>query len=533
MTVPESHQLEADDPAPLVEFLAYAYVRRRRAAVILIGIMALAFAIAAVLPSYYRATSWLAILPSPEFTVRQDAGSHAVTSAVLALDQVMKAESEILQSDELHEQTMLGLAANSGRPASMAAASLYADLDPQNSPSILEQIGHAFIHYAVWIWRNDTAAHADGPMDTALRRFSDDLTVLPNKDSNVIKVTLLNADPEKAAQALNALLSQYAARRRSIYNDPQLAVAQKEAELTQKAVRAADEALSRFKSAHGFSDLETERGLLLKQTSDATQRLFDAEAQDVQSEARLAVLDRQMEKLPAAPMLYQENDTDVRLQALDAALVDLRGRLTTAREHYRDNSQLVSGLKSQIAARELERKTAEVAHTPSILRSGRSPALDPLLVDRAHSAADRDGARATAVSVGGELAWLRGQLKSLDADEAQLADLTRRKAAADADFATAQHVVQEQTLTEAEDARRLANVRILQPARVPAHPTLTKLLIRLAGLVFGVVASIGWLLGRFALETTVLTEAGLAHATKLPVLAVFGRGQDMYDEVAG
>jgi uncharacterized protein involved in exopolysaccharide biosynthesis len=156
-----------------------------------------------------------------------------------------------------------------------------------------------------------------------------------------------------------------------------------------------------------------------------------------------------------------------------------------------------------------------------------------LLVDRAHSAADRDGARATAVSVSGELAWLRGQLKSLNADEAQLADLTRRKAAADADFATAQHVVQEQTLTEAEDARRLANVRILQPARVPAHPTLTKLLIRLAGLVFGVVASIGWLLGRFALETTVLTEAGLAHATKLPVLAVFGRGQDMYDEVAG
>jgi hypothetical protein len=172
MTVPISHQLEADDPAPLVEFLAYAYVRRRRAAVILIGIMALAFAIAAVLPSYYRATSWLAILPSPEFTVRQDAGSHAVTSAVLALDQVMKAESEILQSDELHEQTMLGMAADSGRPASMAAASLYADLDPQNSPSIVEQIGHALIHYAVWVWRNDTATHADGPMDTALRRFS-------------------------------------------------------------------------------------------------------------------------------------------------------------------------------------------------------------------------------------------------------------------------------------------------------------------------------------------------------------------------
>jgi uncharacterized protein involved in exopolysaccharide biosynthesis len=530
MTPHDPNRVNPDDPAPLVEFLAFAYVRRRGAAAIFVGTVALAFAISAMLPSYYRATAWLAILPSPEFTVRQEAGSRAATSSVLALDQVMKAESEILQSDDLHEQTIRGMAADTGRAAGDAAAALYPELDPQAPPSLADRIGHAVIHYALWPWRDDAKAHPEGSMDAALRRFSDSLVVLPNKDSNVIKATFVNANPSLAARALNALLAQYAQRRRSIYNDPQLAVAQKEAELTQKAVTVADEKLSRFKSAHGFSDLATERGLLLKQTSDATQRLFDAETQDVQSEARLAVLDRQIEKIPSTPMLYQENDTDLRLQALDAALVDLRGRLTTAREHYRDNSQLVSSLRSQIVAREFERKTAQQAHTPSILRSGRSPALDPLLVDRAHSAADRDAARATAVSVSGELAWLRGQLATLNADESQLADLSRRKAAADADFAIAQQVVQEQTLTEAEDARRLANVRILQPARVPVYPTLTKMLIRLAGVVFGFAASFGWLLCRFPFETTVLTEAGLAHVTKLPVLAVFSRGRDIYDE---
>ncbi len=523
---------DTEDPAPLVEFIAYAYIRRRRVAAILVSATALAFVITAVLPSYYRATAWLAILPSPEFTVRPDAGSHAVTSSVLALDQVMKAESEILQSDELHEQTIVAMAGNAGKRPELAASALYPDLDPQTTPSLVEQIGHNFIHAVLWAWRDDTNAHAEGPMDAALRRFSNDLTVLPNKDSNVIKVTLLNANAAKASQALNTLLGHYAERRRSIYNDPQLAVAQKEAELTQKAVSAADAALSRFKSNHGFSDLETERGLLLKQSSDATQRLFDAEAQDVQSAARLAVLDRQIDKMPATPMLYQENDTDLRLQALDSALVDLRGRLTNAREHYRDNSQLVSSLRSQIAARELERKTSQHAPMSSVLRTGRSPALDPLLVDRAHATADRDGARASALSISGELTWLRSQLETLNADEIQLADLTRRKTAAEADFATAQHVVQEQTLTEAEDARRLANVRILQPARIPAYPTLTKLLIRLAGVVLGFAAGFGWLLCSFAFETTVLTEAGLAHATQLPVLAVFKRRPDNFDGIS-
>jgi uncharacterized protein involved in exopolysaccharide biosynthesis len=533
MTTHDPSRLNADDPAPVVEFLAHAYARRRAALAIFLGTTAFAFAISMAMPSYYRATAWLAILPSPEYTVRQEAGSHAMTSSLLALDQVMKAESQILQSDDLHEQTILGLAPDAAQDITKAASSLYPDLDPGRPPTWFEQLGHAVVHYALWAWRNDTKVHAESPMDTALSRFSDGLVVLPNKDSNVIKVTFLNADPAKAAQALNALLSHYAERRRSIYNDPQLAVAQKEAELTQKSVRAADEALSRFKSSHGFSDLETERGLLLKQTSDATQRLFDAEAQDVQSEARLAVLDRQIEKMPAAAMLYQENDTDLRLQALDAALIDLRGRLATAREHYRDNSQLVSGLRSQIAARELERKVAQQAPALSLRRNGRSPALDPLLVDRAHAAADRDGARATALSVSGEISWLRTQLQTLDSDESQLADLTRRKAAADADFATAQHVVQEQTLTEAEDARRLANVRILQAARVPVYPTLTKLLIRLAGVVLGLCASFGWLVSKFSLETTVLTEAGLAHVTKLPVLAVFENGHGAFDEVPG
>jgi uncharacterized protein involved in exopolysaccharide biosynthesis len=76
-------------------------------------------------------------------------------------------------------------------------------------------------------------------------------------------------------------------------------------------------------------------------------------------------------------------------------------------------------------------------------------------------------------------------------------------------------------LSEAEDARRFANVRIIQAARIPPHETWTRLLICLAGLVLGGSAAGFWLMLDFAGRSTFLTAAGLEYASGLPVLAVF------------
>ena len=54
-------------------------------------------------------------------------------------------------------------------------------------------------------------------------------------------------------------------------------------------------------------------------------------------------------------------------------------------------------------------------------------------------------------------------------------------------FTNASRAAAEQRLTEAEDERRLANVRIIQPARVPQRPTWTKALICIAGLFMAVL----------------------------------------------
>ena len=511
-----------NNPAPIGEFLAHMHVRRRGARRIFGFIFGGALLLSAVYPAQYRASASIAVMPSPEFTVREDAGSHAYNSNSLAFDQIMEAETAILQSDDLHEATIHEFEdAVSGTKwqKGLMPGGLYPDLVPDQDPSPVSQAFHAGLRLILYPWRGTSGTN--GPMDAALRRFSSALRVLPTKDGNVITVDFLYPQADVAAHALNILLSHYAERRRHIYNDPQLAVAQRETAVRAAAVQDADRLLQQFKSDSGFSDYEAERDLLLKRRSQAADTSSDARAQQAQSQARLTTLDQEIAALPVVSNLFQEHDADTRMQTLDDNLVDLRGRVIAAREHYREGSHLLTGLESQIRERESERTRAANMADPSVMRVGRNPELDPLLLARAQALADRDAARAKANSIQQDVAAISMSLHGLDANEGKLADLTRRKEAAQEAYASSSRAASEQQLIEAEDTRRLANVRIIQSARVPQHQTATKLLICLAGLIFGLLTSLGWLVWRFLSEATFLTAAGLEHATGLPVLEVF------------
>jgi uncharacterized protein involved in exopolysaccharide biosynthesis len=517
------------DPPPLRELLAHIYTRRRRAAGAFAAILGLAIVVSAIMPPHYRATASLAIMPSPEYTVREDAGSRASNNSALAIDQIMKAETEILDSDDLHAGAIhdLGSSRVAGQLAAMlpGIVALYPDLGPQAQAQTLWAGPSRLVALLLSPWRGTIPPSRDAPLDAALRRFSAGLRVLPSKDSNVISISFTHGSAEVAAHTLNVMLTRYAEQRRRIYDDPQFAVAQHEADEAATAVRRADAALTAFKASKGYSDYSAERDLLLKRRSQAQQSLADALGMQVQARARLTALDHDIRSLPASAGLYQETDTDTRLQSVNDRLVDLHARLGSARERYRDNSRMIVDLQAQIRMTEDERHRLAKDGTPSLRRSGRTLALDTLTLDRIHANADMVAATAQAASVRTEIDGLNADLVSLDADETRLAELSRQKAAADERFVTASRATAEQHLTEAEDARRLTRIRIIQPARIPQRPTWTKMLIVIAGFFFACLTTCGWLMIGFVRSTTFLTEAGLAYATGLPVLAVIPRVQ--------
>lgn len=507
----------ADDEQPwLIELQAHLRANRR-VALRLFGLVLLGFLLAgALLPPRYAAVAQLAVLPAPEFTVRQDAGSHALSTSALAMDQVMTAETAILQSDALHADTL----------AALGVTRLYPGLDPAAKPGLLLPVLRALSHALTAPWRLAAADPQARLQDDALRRFTADLRVQPAKDSNVITVKLGNADPAMAALAVNTMLARYAARRHRLYNDPQLAVVRQETERQAQAVRDADAAFAAYKAAHGIADIATERDLLLRRRSETRTALAAAEAQRAGQQARGAAIAAAIAALPAMTALYAETDADTRVQAADVALADLRARIAQAAGQYRDGSRKMLAMQAELTAQETVRRRLLANPAPSQARLGRAPALDPLLLDQAHAAAEAAAADAAAASLRQELAGQDAALATLTHEETALAALARRKQAAEDGFAAASRVQDEQHMTEAEDALRMATVRVIEPARVPQRAVPLALYCAIAGLFAGAAVALGYLFAKYSWAGTVLTPEGLAAATGMPVFGVLQAGVD-------
>ena len=347
--------------------------------------------------------------------------------------------------------------------------------------------------------------------------------MLPAKDANVISVSFDAADGTLAAATLNTMLTLYAARRTSLYDDPQMDVVRGEAEAGRRAVAAADERLADFKRSHAISDYDSERDLLLRRRSQAEQAVQDTASAVREHAARLQALGAQLAAEHATIGIYTEQDADTRLQNANAGLEGVQARLASAREKYRETSRMVTSLRAELAAHEAERARLTKDATLSVVRQGRNPVIDPLRLDRARETVELAAARAKLDAEQQDAGALGVSLVALDADEATLADLQRQRASADDTYRTAARIFAERHLSEAEDARRLAKVRVIQPAVPPQSPRATPLLVIAAGVLLGGLTAGCWVVAAFMRRPVFLTAEGLESASGLPVLAVFAR----------
>jgi uncharacterized protein involved in exopolysaccharide biosynthesis len=315
-----------DGPA-LTEFLLNLHERRRVAVSTFAAFLSFAMLIAALIPPSYEATASVTILPAPEYTVRPEAGSSMLTNTALAIDQIMEAESEILDSDSLHEAAL----------RRVGPGAVYEDLDPAFVPGPLSQALHPIVHALLLAWRPDPPDAAAARMENGLRRFRRHLSILPSKDGNVISVSFSNRDPEVSAHVVTALIDAYAQHRGHVYSDPQLDAVRSQAAAARDSVAAAERALAEFKRRHNISDAAAQRGLMLRRRSDAEQAAAEAGSAASEQQARLNALSAQLKSEPATIGLFQEHDTDTRVQTLLASLQDLHGRRAAARGRYLDS----------------------------------------------------------------------------------------------------------------------------------------------------------------------------------------------------
>lgn len=498
------------------EWLDTMFRYRRRIGLAAGGVMLLAGALAAVIPTSYTATAALVVLLGPEFTARAQADQAPASNAVLAQDQIMKAEVEILTS-----------------PALLRASLRQVGLD-RLYPELLAPPGAtAKALHAATLWLRAQALllgivladpPAPTPEDRALRQVQRHLDVLALKDGTVIELSFRHADPDAAAAVLDALLAAYLQRRTQIYQDPQSAIVATQAATADARLAGAEQALDAFRRAHAISDFATDRQLLLQRHDATAGALGAALAEQEEQSARLAALAGQQAGIPAELPLATDLDAVARSQHLHDGLDDLQARLEEARLRYQPDSRQVTDLTSLLAARRQALAAAAASLSPGAVHTGPNPLLAALELDRRRAAVALAAAIARIAELRGQDAALARQVATLDRQESELARLTRLRDIAVDDQRNLHHELTQRHVLEQLQARNLPSARIIQPPAPPAFPRQLTLPILAAGMLLSlVIAALATFLSE-VLRTRIDSPEQLERQLRLPVLATVPDG---------
>ncbi|HEY4040358.1 MAG TPA: hypothetical protein VGM32_00770 [Rhodopila sp.] len=441
----------------------------------------------------YKARSSLLILLGTEHTFRPAAGQQFSNSGGVDAEQVLRTESSILSSDDLHRTVI----------REIGIAKMY--------PKLLEKPGpiaqwlqdtRRFLTDTLGMTEKATAETGDvDPMSRAIDAFAHNLTITVDKKSSVIGLEFTNPDKNVSADALRILESQYLILRTKLYGDIQAPIVQVQKDSVGKQLADADAALQAFKQQHDISNFSERRAILLKQQGDLEAALTKSEATIAEQTARLNQLTQQL-NLAAGTKKGAPNAA----AALQGMVQAYQQRQEEAQTHYRGSPAVDAARQAM-----LERET-DIARMQATQAYG-------VQADRNKTEADLRSSLAGHDSISAQLAAMNKQVEALDADELQLHQLERSRAVLEDNYRAVTKILDERQTVEAVEAHRESSVRVVQPPRIPSLPQPTRRLILMAGLVVSALLSIGSILMSHFFRAIYLRPEALEMDTGLVVLA--------------
>lgn len=515
-------------PAPtlpsLRDLLESAWHDRRRIGWTVAIILALTLLACVLVPPRYEAEASLVVLLGPEYTVRPEAGTDAVASGTLDSDQIMKAEIEILNSDDLHRAVIRAIGVARICPDCL--------MPPGTLARVRDAVRTAIDGLRGILGLATGAERAITPLDRALIAFDDALSVEATKDANVVTISYRHKDPVLAAMAVNTLVARYQQLRQALYSDPQLPLVERQVGALSRQLAAAEARLAAFKQSHAIANYGMQRDLLLRRQQDLASGLQDSETLIDELQHRLAALRGELASVPVNVTAYSEKDPDSRTATLQASLQDLQGRAADLGTRFLPGSRVMQDLRAQIDGRVQALAALRADRSASVVRTGRNGNWDTLDLDRARARADLTAAQAQRTTLTAQLAAVGGAIADLTAEEAKLDALSRERDVADDNYRAMVRVLDNRRMIEEVDARRVPTVRMIEAARVPLRPRSLTLLIFAAGLLFSGIGAVVTVLLADLFRLRVIAPATLERRLGIPVLAILPEFSHP-DEVAG
>lgn len=343
------------------------------------------------------------------------------------------------------------------------------------------------------------------PREEAIAMLQKGLIVTPQKDSNVVVVNLLLPGRQGASGILNKLLEMYQEFRLGLFSD-NTARDFFEAEVgrSRDSLAAAERELHEFEKSFGIVAIAAQEETLLRQLSDAQEKLTGAEVAAQVASMKVARLDQELKaKEPDFAALGAFDQTSFP-ESMMLQLADLQ----------KQREFLMMTPVAESASIENNRKQFSLL-VGMIASNLRSALAEKDKAAREHKAA---------------VAAIQSKLDGLQAQRMRWNELQRNAKMLEGSFLFYQNKLEQTSATRAMEMQRIGNVEVIQRAIDPFAPAGIRKMT-LLGMSVGValLAALAYVAALEFFDHRVYTAAPVEQRLRAPVMAVVplmkGRGR--------
>jgi len=351
--------------------------------------------------------------------------------------------------------------------------------------------------------------------EIAVLRLQEELIVLrTGRESSIIYVGFRHKDPEVAANVVNSVVDLYFERHLGLRKKPQLTKFFQEQFVAKKAaVAEAELNLQEFKDSYDMTSSPEEAiGFLLAQKTKNQTELDETTSQEAELGNEVKLLRHQLANTAKNPEA---------INTLHKKLVGLQIREGELSIRFKDDSRTMKNLRTEI--RQTEEKLEELGYNKrygSKSLSSSSSLYGDLQGKLLQTELEANSLKVRREVITAQLAEYDARIKKLDGLEAEFLRREQEMSMARKSYRLYQTKFEEFRISDALDAEGIANIKVLDVARIPLSPIPPKTaLILLLSIFFGGVGGMSLALFIELFSGTLKKREDTEQYLKRPVLA--------------
>ncbi len=368
----------------------------------------------------------------------------------------------------------------------------------------------------------DLARSGSPNLSRAVERFTDALTIVPQRTSNILHVSFRNRSGEVARRTLATLIQIFQEKSLNTYLNSQTRFFETEVARQRDIYEAAAAQLNAFRHRLGAEAFDHERTLLLQQRSELDAASHRVAADLAGAQGRATDLKRQIATTEPDVVAFTDTSPNRVAEEAQLKLLNLRLRAQELRSDFTDASREMTQIGSEIGI--TRSFLAQQAGQSSTVRRARSDALNLADQDLGRAEAESAALVASQEALRKSIATLDARLVTMGDTEPERWMLERNVTTAQDTLKTMMSRLAEARTSDAMNSEGIGDIALVQSPSLPdpREPTRPRWDVNLAlGLLVGLFVALLSALLSDLLSDTVYDTARAENVLEIPALAVF------------